>query len=152
MCTTLTCSSATKATTSTWPDIYGRGETIFSNDNLHPEQRNRQPQVGGKSTHTPPRGYFGRVNYDYDSKYFASVSYRRDASSRFTREHRWGNFWSVSAAWDLANESFMDNADWMDMFVQDQGIVRPAGQRQRRQPYYPWPTSIRPLAPTASGR
>ncbi len=60
------------------------------------------------------RGFFGRINYDYDHKYFGSFSYRRDASSRFHPDHRWGNFFSVSAAWELANEEFMKSATWLD--------------------------------------
>ena len=40
-------------------------------------------------------GWLFRGQYDYDDKYFASASYRRDASSRFHPDHRWGNFWSV---------------------------------------------------------
>lgn len=117
-------------------DIYGRGETIFSNDNYTLSNVIDNLEVGGTIDTYATRGYFGRVNYDYDSKYFASVSYRRDASSRFTREHRWGNFWSVSAAWDLANESFMDNADWMDMFK----IKASFGQQGNDNVgnYYPW--------------
>lgn len=43
-------------------------------------------------------GYFGSAQYNYDQKYFASASYRRDASSYFAKENRWGNFWSVGAA------------------------------------------------------
>lgn len=61
------------------------------------------------------RGIFGRVNYDYDGKYFGSVSYRRDASSRFHPDHRWGNFFSVSAAWDIAKEAFMEDFTNVDM-------------------------------------
>ncbi|MCM1256150.1 MAG: SusC/RagA family TonB-linked outer membrane protein, partial [Duncaniella sp.] len=59
-------------------------------------------------------GFFGRVNYDYDSKYFGSVSLRRDASSRFHPDHRWGTFWSASAAWIISKESFFQ-APWVDM-------------------------------------
>ena len=60
-------------------------------------------------------GYFARVMYDYESKYFFSASFRRDASSRFHPDHRWGNFWSVGGAWILTRESFMDNTrDWLD--------------------------------------
>ncbi len=59
-------------------------------------------------------GWFGRVNYDYDSKYFGSVSLRRDASSRFDPEHRWGTFWSASAAWIISKEAFFQ-APWVDM-------------------------------------
>ncbi len=59
-------------------------------------------------------GWFGRVNYDYDSKYFGSVSLRRDASSRFDPDHRWGTFWSASAAWIISKEAFFQ-APWVDM-------------------------------------
>lgn len=62
------------------------------------------------------RGVFGRVNYSFDSRYFASVSVRRDASSVFAPGKKWGTFWSVSGAWNLANESFMQDVSWMDQF------------------------------------
>ncbi|MDR0834800.1 MAG: TonB-dependent receptor, partial [Candidatus Symbiothrix sp.] len=60
-------------------------------------------------------GFLGRVQYNYDSKYFASASFRRDGSSRFHPEHRWGNFWSVGGAWLLDKENFMSNIDWVDL-------------------------------------
>ena len=59
-------------------------------------------------------GYFGRVQYDYDERIFVSGSYRRDASSRFHPDHRWGNFWSAGAAWLINRESWF-NAKWVDM-------------------------------------
>ena len=43
--------------------------------------------------------YLGRINYDFENKYYASASYRRDGSSRLARDSRWGNFWSVSGSW-----------------------------------------------------
>ena len=59
-------------------------------------------------------GYFGRVQYDFAEKYFLSGSYRRDASSRFHPDHRWGNFWSAGAAWIISKEDFFD-VEWVDM-------------------------------------
>lgn len=59
-------------------------------------------------------GYFGRIQYDFHDKYFFSGSYRRDASSRFAPENRWGNFWSAGGAWIISKESFF-HADWVDM-------------------------------------
>lgn len=59
-------------------------------------------------------GYFGRLNYDFDNKYYASVSYRRDASSRFSKDNRWGNFWSFGASWRISEENFMKNVSWID--------------------------------------
>jgi len=58
--------------------------------------------------------YFSRVNYDYKDKYYLSGSFRRDGSSRFHRDHRWGNFWSVGASWRVSQESFMENLDWIN--------------------------------------
>jgi len=59
-------------------------------------------------------GYFFRGQYDYDNRYFVSGSYRRDASSRFHPDHRWGNFWSVGAAWVMNKEDWF-NASWVDL-------------------------------------
>ena len=59
-------------------------------------------------------GYLGRIMYDYDNKYYFQASYRRDGSSRFHPENRWGNFWSASAAWDISKEDFIDY-DWIDI-------------------------------------
>ena len=59
-------------------------------------------------------GYFMRAQYDYAGRYFVSGSYRRDASSRFHPDHRWGNFWSVGAAWLLNQENWFD-APWVNL-------------------------------------
>ena len=58
-------------------------------------------------------GWFGRAQYNYDNKYFGSFSYRRDASSRFHPDHRWGNFWSFGGAWIISKEKWF-NAPWVD--------------------------------------
>ena len=52
-------------------------------------------------------GYFSRVNYDYNEKYFVSASIRRDGSSKFFRDTRWGTFYSISGAWRLDQEDFI---------------------------------------------
>ena len=59
-------------------------------------------------------GFFGNLQYNYDEKYYASASYRRDASSRFAKENRWGNFWSVGGAWLINHENFMEDIKWVD--------------------------------------
>lgn len=58
-------------------------------------------------------GWFTRAQYDYDGRYFASFSFRRDASSRFHPDHRWGNFFSVGGAWIVSKESWF-KAPWVD--------------------------------------
>lgn len=59
-------------------------------------------------------GYFFRGMYDYDNKYFAQLSYRRDGSSRFSPKSRWGNFYSFGAAWIISKESWMQPSNsWL---------------------------------------
>lgn len=59
--------------------------------------------------------FFGRINYDYDRRYMATVTFRADGSSNFARGHRWGYFPSVSAGWNIAAEKFMEGqANWLD--------------------------------------
>ncbi len=53
--------------------------------------------------------YLSRLNYDYDGKYFVSGSLRRDGNSRFKKEFRWDNFWSVGLGWRIDKENFMKN-------------------------------------------
>jgi len=60
-------------------------------------------------------GLLSRLQYDYDGKYFLSGSFRRDASSRFNPDKRWGNFGSAGASWLLTKENFMHNINWINM-------------------------------------
>lgn len=54
--------------------------------------------------------YVSRLNYSYDQRYYMSVSYRRDGSSRLSPSERWGDFWSVSGSWRVASEKFWINS------------------------------------------
>ena len=58
--------------------------------------------------------YLGRVRYGYDSRYNIEFSFRRDGSSRFAKNARWGNFWSTGASWVISNEKFMKQYDWVN--------------------------------------
>lgn len=55
------------------------------------------------------RGFFGRINYDYDGRYLLEVNGRYDGSSRFASGNRWGFFPSVSVGWNIAREQFMSS-------------------------------------------
>lgn len=57
---------------------------------------------------------FGRVQYNYKEKYLASVSLRRDGSSKFGINNKWGMFPALSVGWRLDQEQFLDNADWLN--------------------------------------
>lgn len=61
------------------------------------------------------KGWLGRAQYNYAQKYFASVSYRHDGSSRFADGHKWGDFGSIGAAWLISKEDFMKPvSSWLD--------------------------------------
>ena len=59
-------------------------------------------------------GYFGKVDYDFDDRYYLTASIRRDASSMFHPDARWGTFWAVGGSWRISKESFMRGAStWL---------------------------------------
>ncbi len=58
--------------------------------------------------------FLSRVNYDYNERFFVSGSYRRDGNSRFKREYRWDDFYSLGVAWRLDRETFLRPIGWID--------------------------------------
>ncbi|NLB25922.1 MAG: TonB-dependent receptor, partial [Bacteroidales bacterium] len=67
--------------------------------------------VGGTSNRSELMSYFGRANYNFSEKYLLEFNFRYDGSSRFARDHRWGFFPSVSAAWRVSEESLLSDID-----------------------------------------
>ena len=76
---------------------YESGETVQPNPN---EDITTDPDINLQS-------YFGRLNLGYDSRYLLTLNYRRDGTSRFSKENRWGNFAGAAFAWNIAEESFL---------------------------------------------
>ncbi|MDH6311670.1 TonB-linked SusC/RagA family outer membrane protein [Parabacteroides sp. PFB2-10] len=58
--------------------------------------------------------FFGRLQYNYDNRFSAIASIRREGSSRFGDNHKWGNFPAISGAWNIQNEEFMRGISWLD--------------------------------------
>lgn len=58
--------------------------------------------------------FLARVAYNYNAKYYLTASFRRDGSSKFGANNRWGNFPAISAAWRVKSESFLDGAGWLN--------------------------------------
>lgn len=65
--------------------------------------------TSGSKVTTSMLSYIGRLNYSYDNRYLATVSFRADGSSRFSKANRWGYFPSVSLGWRISNEDFFKN-------------------------------------------
>ena len=93
--------------------LYGGKSNVFSIYNTELDGAIVDSSMSSYTTDYNTEGFFGRAQYNYAQKYFASLSYRRDASSRFDPDYRWGNFWSFGAAWLLSKENWF-NASWVD--------------------------------------
>ena len=89
-------------------NIYASKENLANWNMVELDNFSVSRYVDGMSEGYRMISYVSRFNYDYDKKYYASFSFRRDGSSRLAPESRWGNFWSVSAAWKVSEESFFD--------------------------------------------
>ena len=70
--------------------------------------------IDGYENNYRTESYLGRVRYNYQDKYNLEASFRRDGSSRFAKEARWGNFWSVGANWMISKEAFMQDINWVN--------------------------------------
>lgn len=58
--------------------------------------------------------FFGRVSYDFDGRYLATASLRHEGSSKFGKNHKWGNFPAVSVGWRISREKFMEDVAWVN--------------------------------------
>ena len=70
--------------------------------------------INGADNQNTFRSWFGRVTYAYDSKYLLEANFRYDGSSKFSKNNRWGFFPSVSGAWRISQENFMQNIGWLN--------------------------------------
>jgi TonB-linked SusC/RagA family outer membrane protein len=106
--------------------IRNQSSGVFATDNNFPDQDKNLVYLGnGQGLKTNGEGvssnsllsYFGKVSYDYNSKYLASVTVRRDGSSRFGLENRWGTFYAGSLGWRLDKEDFLANTGFVDLLL-----------------------------------
>lgn len=69
---------------------------------------NQTTNLDGYQTEYTTEGYLSRVKYNYARKYYLEGSFRRDGSSKFANDKRWGNFWSIGGNWIITKEEFFD--------------------------------------------
>ena len=93
--------------------LAGSKSNIFSIYNSELDAAIVDGSISSYTTDYNTEGFFGRAQYNYSQKYFGSFSYRRDASSRFDPDNRWGNFWSFGGAWILSKEKWFESS-WID--------------------------------------
>ena len=92
----------------------------FGNDDMDDIAFGTQYPLGsspsGSSSNQREVGVVGALNYSYDDRYLFDASVRTSGSSMFGSNNRWGLFWSLGAGWNIHNESFAQDVDWLDRF------------------------------------
>lgn len=86
----------------------------------HGHDSNASSSVNGDTYYKSRYAYslfslFAKADYNYNNKYYLSALIREDGSSRFTKGNRWGTFYSVSGGWDVNEESFLNQVDWISL-------------------------------------
>lgn len=94
--------------------LNGSKEKLFNPETEEIDNAIKNPAISSYTDNYATEGWLARAQYDYNGKYIVSASYRRDASSRFAKDNRWGNFGSVGAAWVLSKEDFLASQKWID--------------------------------------
>ncbi|MFO7702850.1 MAG: SusC/RagA family TonB-linked outer membrane protein [Psychroflexus maritimus] len=72
------------------------------------------PNLSSLETDFAILSYFTNVSYDYDERFGADLTIRRDGTSRFQDDYRWGTFFSLGGRWNIDTEEFMEDVDWVD--------------------------------------
>lgn len=93
-------------------DIYtflGSGEGLVDDDLILLSHVTKNKDVKESKEVNTINSVFGRMEYDYNGKYFLDFSLRRDGSSRFSPNNKYGNFWAAGAMWKLKKEKFLEN-------------------------------------------
>ena len=98
-----------------YDNFSAEGQQFAYSDLMYMGNAAQPSGVGGYAGDDRMVSIISKVDYNYDNRYYVSGSYRRDGTSRLALNHRWGNFWSLSGAWVLSREEFMENTSgWLD--------------------------------------
>lgn len=94
-----------------------RGKDFMVEDNMAYALQNGDSQfneINSVKQRFSLSSFLARFSYNFSHKYYFNVSYRRDGSSKFGRNNRWGNFPAFSLAWRLSNEKFLSDINWIN--------------------------------------
>lgn len=95
-----------------WDQLKSDGSK-FPNDEIHIFQNAESIDMTSERYAWSLLAYLARADYNYKDKYLLSASFRREGSSRFGADNRWGNFPSVSVGWRISEEAFMPRVEWL---------------------------------------
>lgn len=114
----------------------------FINDNYELTNYAVPGNENSRTDNYRTEGYLSRLNYDYDGRYFFSGSVRRDGTSRFYKDYRWGTFYSLGVGWRIDKERFMENVSFINLLKlrASYGVVG----NDDIGTYYAWQASYEP--------
>ncbi|MEL6192466.1 MAG: SusC/RagA family TonB-linked outer membrane protein [Bacteroidota bacterium] len=133
--------------------IFSERDEVFSTDpalRLIQEGDRELSSVGTVREEYALQGYLGRLSYNYKGKYYLDATIRRDGTSRFAPDSRWGTFPSFSAAWRISEEDFMASVGWIDDLKFRGGWGRLGNQETRAYAFLSL-VSLNPRYPTGPG-
>ncbi len=89
-------------------------QSFLSDNNNQLSNGLKDPTVSGSRSEWSLLSFMSRINYNYDDKYLLTATIRRDGSSRFSEDNRWGTFPSLAAAWRISEEDFFNKNSWIN--------------------------------------
>lgn len=95
--------------------LYGYGEKFAADGLYYISSASANYDASSSFTDWKNLSYLGMINYNFAEKYVADFTFRREGSSKFAPGLRFGNFWSVGAAWNINREAFLADAEFIDM-------------------------------------
>ena len=98
-----------------YDDLSAQKINFYDPMNPQPDNGGAMQYITGSTYGRAIEGYFVKADYNYDYKYYFSAALRRDGSSRFHKDNRWGTFWTIGGSWRISQERFMEGAKgWLN--------------------------------------
>jgi len=94
--------------------LWGSGENFSADGLTNIDQAGANWEAGSSFDDWKNISYLGMINYNFVGKYIADVTFRREGSSKFAPDLRYGNFWAFGAAWNISQEAFLSGIDFID--------------------------------------
>lgn len=95
-------------------DYAAKTNQKLQGDNTELSNFSETTYAEGSTINYNTESYLARARYNFDEKYYFDASFRRDGSSRFHPDNRWGNFWSLGGSWMISEEDFMSAISWIN--------------------------------------
>lgn len=94
--------------------FYGGGQQLYKMGDFMLGNATSQFNAGGRQHEYNTAGFFLTANYNFDETYFVNLGYRRDGTSAFAKDNRWGNFFNIGLGWNIKKEAWLEDFEALD--------------------------------------